>query len=315
MPTGFLNEEVRDGYRISATMKKIWAIEIDILMQIQDICDRYNIKWFVEGGTLLGTVRHKGFIPWDDDIDIEMMRPDYERFIEVAQKELKHPYSLLCHETNPYCISGHAQIGNLLTTAINRKSIFWTPKCEECIFVDIFPIDAIPDDEEDAKFYVEQCHHYKEQARVALYNAVYRSFPRLGDPKHFISNYKELIRLHHEYSKSGVQVFCQHYDKFSEGILKYNDKGTEHVASFALGWNNRKFWQTDWFKDVTYLPFEWFKVPVMSGYISYLDIMYGDWHRFVIGTSMHGSMLFDPDISYTEYRSLLKRINLWFKSK
>ncbi len=74
LPDGFLDEEVRCDYTITHEMKKIWAVELDLLEKLLNVCKKHGIKIFASGGTLLGAIRHKGMIPWDDDIDMMMFR-------------------------------------------------------------------------------------------------------------------------------------------------------------------------------------------------------------------------------------------------
>lgn len=88
----FLKEENRDGYIVSALMKKVWAVELDLLSELDRVCKKYNIKYYAAFGTLLGAVRNKGFIPWDDDIDVCMLRDDYAKFKEVAKNEFGGKY-------------------------------------------------------------------------------------------------------------------------------------------------------------------------------------------------------------------------------
>ena len=90
----FLEEELRSGYLVSSKMKKIWAVQLDLLEQIKHVCSRYHLTYYADSGTLLGAVRHKGYIPWDDDIDIVMKRSDYNKLIEIAPIEFKKPYFL-----------------------------------------------------------------------------------------------------------------------------------------------------------------------------------------------------------------------------
>lgn len=88
----FLKPEVRCDTYIGIEMKQVWFAELQMLEKFIELCKNYHLAYQMVGGSLLGAIRHKGFIPWDDDIDIGMPRPDYDRFVEVAGKELKYPF-------------------------------------------------------------------------------------------------------------------------------------------------------------------------------------------------------------------------------
>ncbi len=94
MKTFDLSEEVRTGYTATTDIKELWAVELDLLEKFQELCRKHELRYFAIGGTLLGAVRHKGFIPWDDDIDLAMPLNDYLKLIEIEPKELKYPYFL-----------------------------------------------------------------------------------------------------------------------------------------------------------------------------------------------------------------------------
>ena len=87
IPGGYLNGEIRDGFYVESTMKKAWAAEIEVLNEVDRICRQHDIQYFADWGTLLGTIRHKGFVPWDDDMDITMKREDYTRFCQIVRLE------------------------------------------------------------------------------------------------------------------------------------------------------------------------------------------------------------------------------------
>ena len=83
----FFEEEIRCGYTVSAAMKRVWSIQLELLAVFQRVCREQGLRYFAAGGTLLGAVRHGGYIPWDDDIDLVMLRADYERFLKEFNRE------------------------------------------------------------------------------------------------------------------------------------------------------------------------------------------------------------------------------------
>lgn len=88
----FFNTEVRDGFEISSMMKRAWAAQMEVFQVVSDICNRNGIRYFADFGTLLGAVRHKGMIPWDDDIDISLMRDEYNELIRILPGELPYGF-------------------------------------------------------------------------------------------------------------------------------------------------------------------------------------------------------------------------------
>ena len=135
-------------YKVSPKREKVWKIELDILMELDRICRKYDLRYFLDSGTLLGAVRHKGFIPWDDDIDLTMPRKDYDRLIEIASQELKSPYYLQHITTDPKYPGLHVKIRNTDTTAIIKSWLF--TDVNQGIFIDIFPLEGLPNDPEKA---------------------------------------------------------------------------------------------------------------------------------------------------------------------
>ena len=88
----FFRDEVRNGFYIPTAIKQGWAAALDVLSEIDTICKNHDITYFADWGTFLGAVRHGGFVPWDDDLDICMLRDDYLKFREVADRELPENY-------------------------------------------------------------------------------------------------------------------------------------------------------------------------------------------------------------------------------
>ena len=82
----FLKEEIRNEFLVTTERKKIWVVLLDLMMVFDDVCKKHNLTYFLEAGSLLGAIRHKGFIPWDDDVDVLMPRKDYQKFLRSTQK-------------------------------------------------------------------------------------------------------------------------------------------------------------------------------------------------------------------------------------
>ena len=127
------------------TLRKVQLAQLEIGKEIKRVCDENGIKYFLDSGTLLGAIRYKGFIPWDDDMDMGMLREDYERFIEIAPKELKPEYFLQTWKTDksyPYAFAKIRKKGTVFIEAVSQKT-----NAHNEIFVDVFPYDIYPDDE------------------------------------------------------------------------------------------------------------------------------------------------------------------------
>ncbi len=143
----FFYDEVRDGFYIPEIMKRYWAAELEVLKVLDDICIKYNIKWFANYGTLLGAVRHKGFIPWDDDIDITMLRSDYDRFFQIVEKELPEGYCILTTEAQKEYAYPFGRITNSHSIDLSPEHLKKFHGCPYVVGIDIYPYDNIFDDE------------------------------------------------------------------------------------------------------------------------------------------------------------------------
>ena len=88
----FFKPEIREGFEIPAMMKRAWAAQMEVLQVVADICEENSLQYFADWGTLLGAVRHQGFIPWDDDIDICLKREDYNHLVSILPQQLPHGF-------------------------------------------------------------------------------------------------------------------------------------------------------------------------------------------------------------------------------
>lgn len=142
-------------------MNQIQEISFGILEIINEICEKNNIEFFLIGGSMLGAIRHKGFIPWDDDIDIGMLREEYEKFLEIAEKELFSPYEIHTYNNTD---SHYYYFSHVVDTRFQVKRTGSKDKRIEDVWVDIYPIDGFP------KSKIIQIVKY---AKLTFYNFMY----------------------------------------------------------------------------------------------------------------------------------------------
>ena len=143
----FFDGEVREGFYVTSMMKRCWAAQLEVLKEIEKVCKNHNLKYFAEFGTLIGAVRHKGFIPWDDDMDISMSRKDLNQFIKYAREELPEGYRVYTPKEEFKEFLVRVVNTNNLRDGFDRMSRF-----HGFPFVagmDIFIYDDIPEDKEE----------------------------------------------------------------------------------------------------------------------------------------------------------------------
>jgi len=146
----YYEDEVIDGFYVCGLNKACWAAQMDVLSDLKRVCDKYDITWYADMGTMLGTVRHGGFVPWDDDLDIVMKRKDLEKFKAVALKELPEGYQLLSiYNENTIYWEYITRIVKGAEFSIEEEDLI---KCRWFPFpvgIDIFCLDYVPPNETD----------------------------------------------------------------------------------------------------------------------------------------------------------------------
>ena len=120
-------------------MRELQLHILKMLLAFDDICRQHNLHYYLLFGSMLGAVRHKGFIPWDDDIDVGLPRPEYDLLIAHAKEWFPEPYEFICHETDPHFLGGIGKMQDASTTLIERAHVDYIGG----VYIDIFPIDGI----------------------------------------------------------------------------------------------------------------------------------------------------------------------------
>ncbi|MBD1541854.1 LicD family protein [Arthrobacter sp. IA7] len=244
---------------------RLHHLQLEIAGEIRKICIANNIKYFIIAGTLLGAVRHKGFIPWDDDMDIGMLRPDYDRFLSVAAGELP---------SNLFLQTWHSDKGYGLPIAKVRKqgtriveNISLNASHHKGIFIDIFPFDEKP---------ASALHQAKQNAITYIYKRIVLSRLNytVGAEK---SSLKNLLLLSLTRSTAFLKV-DRLIQLLEREMRRYNTSGTGDVVAIGGSYGyKRETLKRKWVDSLTEVEFEGERWPAFELWPEYLEHMYGDY--------------------------------------
>ncbi len=255
---------------------------LNILLAFDKVCTEHGLRYCICGGTMIGAVRHKGFIPWDDDLDVSMPRPDYERLIAHSAEWLPSPLEFVCAENDPDYPLPFGKIQDASTTLIERPHLYYLGGC----YIDIFPYDGFADNKLIRWW---QCTKYAYY-RKCLYLVHRDPYKHGRGPSSWIP-----LLARKMYTMRGLQ-------KRIRQILTKNDYGKASLASSY----------TDGFKNAFpkkvcdyYGPYEFegHTVQGIADYDSYLRVMYGDYMQIPPENKrvQHNFYYLDLEHPYREY--------------
>ena len=290
LDASFFKEEERCGYLVTEKRKKVWAVGLELWERFDEVCKKHGITYYAYYGTLLGAVRHQGFIPWDDDIDVIMFRDEYKRFQEIAPSEFTEPYFFQNAYTDRI-IWQISKIRDSRTTAIERNFLSLKDTVHQGIFLDIFPFDSVADG-----IHSEFC--VIEEIRNLLWRRVMEPVTVLRELQsgaEFLLKPEFILELYQKGMKESFRVFEafseEHFGETEDVNYLLNDMTGKHSQCV----------KKEWFQDIIYLPFEHIQLPVPAEYDKILTRRYGDYHQLVPGGSDHEGVILEPDIPYKEY--------------
>lgn len=247
--------------------EKLWQLqtcELEMLDELVRICDKHSLRYYLVGGTLLGAVRHHGFIPWDDDIDVAMPRKDYDKFAELCHKELDANYFYQCPETDPHYFLTYARLRKNGTEIYEKR--FRDSQFHNGVFIDIFPLDNCPEPGivchllfnalavMNYRGQVDSGEHYRPYSEIS--GKIGYLALKLFSPENLVRLRKKLLQLSR---------------KMSDGL---------HVASYSGAYGyRREIFPAEWFAEGSMVTFEGKAYVGPKHFSEQLTQIYGDYMR------------------------------------
>jgi len=268
--------------------EELKKIEIQILKEFISVCDKLNLKYYLMEGTLLGAVRHGGFIPWDDDIDVGMPREDYDRFCREGQKLLPEYYFIQTIHTECDYRANFAKIRDSRTTFIETS----VRNCNinHGIYIDIFPLDYCFDDVS------AQTRRFRKQRFMNIRIAKGFYFPDYKKTlKRKIAEVISVIRY------PTIRSALAAREKWMKALPQ-----SSTFANYCSAWYKKEIVPKEWFGEGEYLEFEGFRARVPKEYDKWLTCVYGDYMQLPPiekRVAHHYADVIDATKPYTFYKN------------
>ncbi len=246
-------------------------MELDMLKTVIALCGKHSIPYYALGGTLLGAVRHKGFIPWDDDIDIGIPRPDYEKFLEIASEELpsnlKTVYFRVQEKGTRLIYNCQVQDENVRLVQ-NIANIPY----ETNVWIDIFPLDGMPSNPVLRFIHSGTLLYRRMRIQFSMFDMNVHQ-KRKGRPWHE----RALIALHKATGIGSGSDPRRMMEKMDSALRKYDYGKSGYLINMMGAWKLKEMFPKEWYGGGVRLPFEDITINCPRQYDRVLTQMYGDY--------------------------------------
>lgn len=252
---------------MNTNIEQLHQADLEIVKEVVALCDRHNLMYYMLGGSMLGAIRHKGFIPWDDDIDLGMPRKDYERFLELAPQELSSHLKIVNYKTDP---TYHWYITRVLDTDTKvMERVFESEGKYTNLSIDIFPLDGTPNNR-----ILRNLYNFRVMAHRAMASLHYKDVIVTKN-----RNWKDAILLWFMLKLPTQKMFNHHkeLDKCDKLLKKYSMDKSLYTGNMMGAYRTRELIPTSWYGDSSYYEFEGIKLRGIKEYDLYLKQLYGDY--------------------------------------
>jgi len=251
-------------------LEEIKKVALNILVYVDDICQRNNLRYSIYYGTLLGAVRHKGFIPWDDDIDIVLPRPDYDKLLEILKNDSRY---ILASSINkvPYRYT-FSKLFDPKTRLVS-KQVFDYEGEYAGVFIDIFPLDGVPDDRDEQQKFGIKMNTYK----IGFMNTIGMMYARSYS---YVRSAFKIILKYPFYRKISRQGNYEYWRTLYEReSLKYPFDKSKYCGHLEYIENKNAIYPTEWFSEENFqlVDFEGHEISAIKNAESFLTKYYGDY--------------------------------------
>lgn len=275
-------------------LEPVHGIQKELLKKLDQVCKEQGLRYTAIHGTLLGAVRHKGFIPWDDDVDIAMPREDYDRLLELAPQVFQEPFFLQTPaNTENVFYGGYAKLRRSGTAAIEPQHS--GRKCHQGIFIDIFPLDYCQEDGEKRVRLQKRITFWQRLLMAKLYRPGH-GMPEDINPK-ILSLYYLLARcLRRRWIRRRLEQLFRSCGKSDKLAI---------LACYYGGFPNSNVYPADILSSLINVPFEGFQIPVPQEYDKILSERYGSNYKELPAKEKrlsHISIIFSADIPWWEIK-------------
>lgn len=245
------------------------AVINGVLRQYIAICKEHHLTYFCCGGTAIGAVRHQGMIPWDDDVDVFMPRPDYDRFIQIASQQLPEGLELVTPYNKKDYHLFFAKLCDKHTTLQEEQDV----PCVYGLYIDIFPIDGAPDDIEDAR------------AMIRLFTKTKHKLEAISTHVSFMA-YLSLLKEPKEwgrFARKTIGFFLRKWyrrrllKQMSDISYRYSYESASLVAVYCGSYGPKEVFPKAWLQGTKTFLYEGMEVDLPTGYDEYLRQYYGDY--------------------------------------
>ena len=269
-PNDFFRDEVREGFFVERKMKCAWAAQMEVLKEIDRICKKYKIQYFADSGTLLGAVRHKGFIPWDDDIDIAMTRNEYRKFSTIISKELPEGWRFADWNNGGGQAFGRLINGDVYDTRAEHLLRFHG--CPYVVGVDIFQLDYVPPIKEE-----EEAWHLLLRYLSALNGKIEENGNNeiTYEIEQSLTQAEEWCKIKFDRNVNLEMQINRIMDQLAQ---LYPRDGAKEMEAVVCDWSleRRYKYKCEWYAESIEVPFENIMIPIPIGYREVLRVLYGD---------------------------------------